>query len=189
MVNDRAAEQARAADRPCRCAQDRTFFEDCFPDLLNQYAQGRRLTRKPLGRPWAILSRVAHLSATSSRHAYSPAEHLRACSSHRDAIAPCPARVWNVVAFAHRTEMPSRPAKSCAKRTRPCSPHRNLVAPCPLACETPSPMPSPRQRHRARPTRVRNVVAHAHLSALPSRHAHSRTEGDLDRCGRPNRRV
>jgi hypothetical protein len=38
----------RAADRPCRSAQDRAFFEDCFPDLLVSLSEGR-LTRKAFG--------------------------------------------------------------------------------------------------------------------------------------------
>jgi hypothetical protein len=49
MTSGVRAEQARAADRPCRCAQDRAFFEGCFPDLSNSSPQGRRLMRNPFG--------------------------------------------------------------------------------------------------------------------------------------------
>lgn len=45
-----AAEHGLAADRPCRCAQDRWFFENCCPDLSMLSSQGRRLKPKPLGR-------------------------------------------------------------------------------------------------------------------------------------------
>src|SRR6266498_4431436 len=44
-----AAQQARVADRPCRGAQDRAFFEERFPDLLMLSSQGRRLTRRAFG--------------------------------------------------------------------------------------------------------------------------------------------
>jgi hypothetical protein len=42
-------------------------------------------------------------------------------------------------------------------------------------------MPTPLQRHRLMLTRMCNLVVHAHLSAAPSRHAHS--------CSQPSSRM
>jgi hypothetical protein len=81
---------------------------------------------------------------------------LLCCSSRFNAIAPCS------IACATSSCMP---------------PNRNASASCSIACASSSRMLIQSQRCRAMLTGVRNVVAHAHLLSVPSRHAHSYAKG------------
>ena len=149
------------------------------------------LKRRSLGHPCATLSCAVLPISTPSCHAHSRAQCRQACPSNRKAIAPgfipwttpsqmpIPSqrhrvmliRVRNATVHAHPVERLSLQALSSGQRHRTCPSRRNAIASCPLACATPSCMPISPQCQCIMPTRVRNVIVHAHPLATSSRHA------------------
>ncbi len=146
---------------------------------INVIPSSRRLTRRPLGHPCAMLCCAVPPVSTPARHAHSYAQPHRPCPSRRNLIVPCSiacptpscspihsqrhramlTRVRNLIAPAHSVRTPSRHAHSRAECHRALPSTRNVLAPCFIVCESSSRMPMQLESCRVMLYHVGNVMA------------------------------